>query len=392
MPLYSNAPRCQHLKVDGTQCGSPALRRNRFCFFHKRFQEESISISRDRARRGRASFFLPVLEDANSIQVSLMQVVRLLATGQIDARIAGLMLYALQTASFNLRYTRFEPLDIQDVVIDRDTIDQTGIGGKQWHDEDFPDPELTEEEKAAEAAEEQARAAAAKRAEEKENARLRAHFDAEAQRLMREGAEEERREAQREAKIDAARKANDALVNKSGSLDSRALAEKNAAVVPVASRVVHPAASPVASVNKPVIPQPSVAKGKACPEQAKRAEGDLTSAAAATAANGNVRATGSANAARSTAPASPALPPPKPPASVPRITAEQAARAVVNAMKRTSPIPAPTRRSGLKRGSRGRRNVDIDMDQVRQEVQGIARAFVMDTLKHVSRRSPPGRG
>ena len=256
MPLYSNAPRCQHLKVDGTQCGSPALRRNRFCFFHKRFQEERISISRDRARRGRGTLILPVLEDANSIQVSLMQIMRLLAAGQIDARNAGLLLYALQTASFNLRYVRFEPLDIQHVVIDRNTVDQTGIGGKQWYEEDFPDPELTEEEKATEAAQERARAAAAKRAAEKENARLRAEFEAEAQRLMREGAEEERREAQREAKLEAARKANDALTNKSSTLDGRALADKSPVPVPV----VIAADKNVAT--KHVIPDPSRAKGR----------------------------------------------------------------------------------------------------------------------------------
>ena len=369
MPLYSNAPRCQHLKVDGTQCGSPALRRNRFCFFHKRFQEERISVSRDRVRRGRATLILPVLEDANSIQVSLMQIMRLLAAGQIDARNAGLLLYALQTASFNLRYVRFEPLDIQHVVIDRDTVDQTGIGGKQWYEEDFPDPELTEEEKATEAAQERARAAAAKRAAEKENARLRAEFEAEAQRLMREGADDERREAQREAKMEAARKANDASVNKSSTLD-------------------HPVATPVASANKlviagsgtavhkHVIPHPSEAKGR-----------DLTSAAAATTASGHVPATGGTNAPRGAAPVSPALPPPRPPASVPRITAEQAARAVVNAMKNSPPVPVPTHRSGLKKGSRGRQNVDIDVDRVRQEVQGIARAFVLDTLKHVNRRT-----
>jgi hypothetical protein len=43
MPLIiPNVPRCQHLKVNGIQCGSPALRRNRFCFFHKRFQEDCL--------------------------------------------------------------------------------------------------------------------------------------------------------------------------------------------------------------------------------------------------------------------------------------------------------------------------------------------------------------
>jgi hypothetical protein len=29
-----DVPRCQHVKVNGTQCGSPALRRRRHCYFH----------------------------------------------------------------------------------------------------------------------------------------------------------------------------------------------------------------------------------------------------------------------------------------------------------------------------------------------------------------------
>jgi hypothetical protein len=67
-----NVPRCQHIKVNGIQCGCPALRRNRLCFFHKRFHEQRINISAKRQRRY-AILDMPVLEDANSIQVSLMQ-------------------------------------------------------------------------------------------------------------------------------------------------------------------------------------------------------------------------------------------------------------------------------------------------------------------------------
>lgn len=146
MKFLPNVPRCQHLKVNGTQCGSPALRRNRFCFFHKRFQEEKIKLNCDRARRGHATFILPVLEDADSIQVSLMQIMRLLLSGRIDRAQAGPILYALQTATLNLRSVTIEPRDINDVVIDRNTIDQTCIGGNQWNDEDFDDPEEDEEE------------------------------------------------------------------------------------------------------------------------------------------------------------------------------------------------------------------------------------------------------
>jgi hypothetical protein len=189
MPFLPNVPRCQHLKVNGTQCGSPALKRNRFCFFHKRFQEEQIKLNCDRTRR-RATFILPVLEDANSVQISLMQIMRLLASGQMDSKIAGLLLFALQTASYTLRRTTFEPIYVKDVVIDRRTIDQTCIGGDQWCEEDFPDPEPTEEEKAAAAAEEAAEAAAAARAAAKEKARRQAAAEAEADRLIRQGAAE----------------------------------------------------------------------------------------------------------------------------------------------------------------------------------------------------------
>ena len=115
--MQSFPNRCQHLKINGTQCGSPALRRNRFCFFHKRFQDQQIKLTADRARRGVATFILPVLEDANSIQVALMQVMRLLVSQQIDHKTASLLLYALQTASTNLRMTDFKPY-IHEVILD----------------------------------------------------------------------------------------------------------------------------------------------------------------------------------------------------------------------------------------------------------------------------------
>jgi hypothetical protein len=147
MSLYpASIPRCEHLKVNGTQCGSPALRRNHFCFFHKRWQETRIVLNANRARRGRAALDLPVLEDANSIQVSLMQVMRLILSGQIDPKTAGLLLYALQTASSNLSRTNFEPILKTDVVIDPRTVGQTPLGEDPWCREDFEEEEEEEEE------------------------------------------------------------------------------------------------------------------------------------------------------------------------------------------------------------------------------------------------------
>jgi hypothetical protein len=138
MLQYPN--RCQHIKVNGTQCGSPALRRNRFCFFHKQYQNERIRLSADRRRRGVATFILPVLEDANSIQMAIMQIMRLILTGEIEQKTASLLLYALQTASSNLRSTKFEPRVHQVILNPRDAAD-VPLNCDAWDDEDFEDEE-----------------------------------------------------------------------------------------------------------------------------------------------------------------------------------------------------------------------------------------------------------
>jgi hypothetical protein len=74
---------------------------------------------------------LPTLEDANSIQVALADVIRMLRTQEVDHRTAALMLYALQTASANLKHTSFEPEPTQ-VVIDRECVERRPIGATAW--------------------------------------------------------------------------------------------------------------------------------------------------------------------------------------------------------------------------------------------------------------------
>jgi hypothetical protein len=154
--LYPHSiPRCQHIKVNGTQCGSPALRHHRLCYFHKSWQQSRIVLNADRARRTRTTFDLPLLEDANSIQIALMQVMRLILSGQIDPKTAGLLLYALQTASSNLPRTNFEPTIKTRVVIDPRTVDQTPLGEDPWRREDYYEEEDQEEPAGAAVAEAQ---------------------------------------------------------------------------------------------------------------------------------------------------------------------------------------------------------------------------------------------
>jgi hypothetical protein len=164
MPNYPN--RCQHIKVNGTQCGSPALRRNRFCYFHKRHHEERIKLAsefqrNDRQKSARArravAIDMPVFEDGNSIQVSLMQITRLLISGAIDTKTAGLVLYALQTASSNLSRTSFNPKR-HDVILDPAAASETLLGESIWEDEDYEeeidDEDDEEEEEEIDAAKE----------------------------------------------------------------------------------------------------------------------------------------------------------------------------------------------------------------------------------------------
>jgi len=92
----SNILRCQHLKINGTQCGSPALRNERYCYFHRESSQTFLTVddkprARQRVRPRPVHVQLPLLEDANSIQVALMQIMRLVLAGEIEHRTAGLL-------------------------------------------------------------------------------------------------------------------------------------------------------------------------------------------------------------------------------------------------------------------------------------------------------------
>jgi hypothetical protein len=132
MPLYPiTIRRCQHIKVNGTQCASPALRDEKLCFYHKEWRRKATEVNLNSKAKQSATLTLPTLEDANSIQTGLAEMLRLLATQQIDHKTAALMLYALQTASANLRMTSFEPEPTR-VVIDQECVEQRPIGATAW--------------------------------------------------------------------------------------------------------------------------------------------------------------------------------------------------------------------------------------------------------------------
>ena len=130
-------PRCQHIKTNGTQCGSPALRNGEYCYFHRRWRMTTVDLSHS-AHHVTTEFVLPVLEDADSIQITLGQIMRMIVCRQVDTKSAGLLLYALQIASANLRRTQFEPYH-RNVTVDLFRVPERIIGDEAWSLSDFKD-------------------------------------------------------------------------------------------------------------------------------------------------------------------------------------------------------------------------------------------------------------
>jgi len=120
--------RCQHLKINGTQCGSPALRETKYCYYHVRYHWPELEALPNKSEWRQ----LPTLEDANSIQASLANVMERLVMQEVDHKTAALMLYALQTASMNLKRTSLEPQLPTQVVIDRESVANHPIGASAW--------------------------------------------------------------------------------------------------------------------------------------------------------------------------------------------------------------------------------------------------------------------
>jgi hypothetical protein len=90
------APRCEKVREDGTVCGCPQMKGYRYCYAHERMLG---------MRSGRLE--LPPLEDANAVQMAIMRVQKALIDDEISEKKAGLLLYSLQMASSNLKYTTF---------------------------------------------------------------------------------------------------------------------------------------------------------------------------------------------------------------------------------------------------------------------------------------------
>jgi SRSO17 transposase len=99
-------PICEHIKACGSRCVVAALKGRRYCHFHDEAEKRrraSARITRRLAKRTRRNINIPVLEDANAIQVALMETIHALIDQRLERKDASLLFYALQTASANVK-------------------------------------------------------------------------------------------------------------------------------------------------------------------------------------------------------------------------------------------------------------------------------------------------
>jgi sugar/nucleoside kinase (ribokinase family) len=102
LPKHPNVRNCTHIKVTGQRCGSPALRGEFFCYFHTRV------IKGVQQRVDMQLHSMALLEDCESIQLSIMHVVDGLIKGTLDPTRARLIIQALRIAARNAKNVRFD--------------------------------------------------------------------------------------------------------------------------------------------------------------------------------------------------------------------------------------------------------------------------------------------
>jgi hypothetical protein len=88
MAVHHNFPVCTHIKVNGIRCGSPALRQEVFCYFHQRMFRGVPTPPKSRLHP------MAMLEDEQSIQASLLEIINALVRNHIDVPRARLIMRA----------------------------------------------------------------------------------------------------------------------------------------------------------------------------------------------------------------------------------------------------------------------------------------------------------
>ena len=116
---------CHHIKEDGAYCGSPALRERKYCYYH--LMQRGRRLRRARALRDNQPYRLEIqsLDNLYAVRAALTDIAQALAAGQLDARTAGKLLYAIQQVSATNR--RIEQMEAAQLEQRKDAKDGVGV-------------------------------------------------------------------------------------------------------------------------------------------------------------------------------------------------------------------------------------------------------------------------
>ncbi len=90
------AARCTHLHTNGEQCRAPRVKDRELCHMHARLLEVRTE-----------KLDLPPLEDANSIQVAIMKLQKVVIDGTLDHKQIGYLSNLIKIAAWNVSRTNF---------------------------------------------------------------------------------------------------------------------------------------------------------------------------------------------------------------------------------------------------------------------------------------------
>jgi hypothetical protein len=103
---------CDHVLTNGQVCDAIPLRDSRFCYWHHKARvrdRRNDHIGGKINMEGNTGLTLPLLEDANAIQLTIQEIMQAILDRRIDSKRAGLLLYSLQLASSNVRNLSSRP-------------------------------------------------------------------------------------------------------------------------------------------------------------------------------------------------------------------------------------------------------------------------------------------
>jgi hypothetical protein len=121
--LPSNIRRCEYVKVNGTRCGSPAMRGDDYCYYHYNVDRLPEAL------------VVHPLDSADAIQFNLTRLAEAIAYDYIDTRRAALLAYIFQVASCNLKQT--DPQPDWEKVVTEPPSKVFGESAERQRDEEF---------------------------------------------------------------------------------------------------------------------------------------------------------------------------------------------------------------------------------------------------------------